>query len=145
MRFRPLEPEYSLRRRHGQPSRGRHPASVSTKRPECESGPVDSLPSGHCILLRPTGNPGRHPRSSFPLPRIVSKTWPTMSRRSETQRSRHAGTATCTPSTNLTSFHYMIFRRGALCHRGRTRIRGWFGRSVITCLTDPATTCSRQS
>ncbi|KAK4101834.1 hypothetical protein N658DRAFT_495768 [Parathielavia hyrcaniae] len=42
-----------------------------------------------------------------------------MSRRSKTQCSRHAGTATRTSSTNLTSFHHMVFGRGALCRWGR--------------------------
>ncbi|KAK4099929.1 hypothetical protein N658DRAFT_497914, partial [Parathielavia hyrcaniae] len=66
-----------------------------------------------------------------------------MSRRSKTQCSRHAGTATRTSSTNLTSFHHMIFGRGALCRWGRVvATRGWFGLSVITSLTDPTTTCS---
>lgn len=42
-----------------------------------------------------------------------------MSYRSETPNDRHAGTATCTPSTNRIRFRHMIFDRGALCHRGR--------------------------
>lgn len=120
MRIRPLEPEYRLRRSPWESARGRHPVSSYVRRPECESGPSRaSLPSGHDIPLRPTGTPGHNPRSGFPLPRIVSETRPTMSCRSETPCDRHAGAATCTPSTNRTSFHHMIFDRGALCLRGR--------------------------
>jgi hypothetical protein len=120
MRFRPLEPGYSLRRSRraaiqgATPCRLLRPATWVRVRP-CQVPAFWSLHSA----IRPTGYPGRDPRTSFPLSRIVSETRPTMSCRPETQYDRLAGTATCTPSTSLTSFHCMIFGRGALCHRGR--------------------------
>ena len=83
-----------------------------------------------------------------------NETRSTMSCRSETRCDCHAGTATCTPSTNLTSVHHMLFEYAAI--GGVSSASGFAPRSTRSTYTrvvralcgasliDPITSCSRQ-
>ncbi|KAK4071133.1 hypothetical protein Purlil1_13495 [Purpureocillium lilacinum] len=90
--------------------------------------PLEPLWHLRGLALRPTGYPGRDPGTGFPLPRLVSETRPTMSCRPETPCDCHAGTAACTPSTNLTRFRHMMFGRYVL--GGASSVTGFASRAI---------------